>query len=68
MRDSTMYPNPDVFYPERFMAESPGSDGARRIDPRQHVFGFGRRCGPPSRFPLEAFDLISVSVGARGPT
>lgn len=38
-----MYPNPDMFYPERFL-EKVDPAIARYRDPRNYVFGFGRRC------------------------
>ncbi|KAF7984180.1 hypothetical protein HWV62_16866 [Athelia sp. TMB] len=38
-RDSTLYPNPDVFYPERFMNPSLDPDSARRRDPRHRCPG-----------------------------
>ncbi|KZP11704.1 cytochrome P450 [Athelia psychrophila] len=62
MRDSTMYPNPDVFYPERFMTEIPGSNGARRRDPRQYVFGFGRRRCPGAHLIESSAWLLMVSM------
>lgn len=65
MRDNKVYPNPDVFYPERFMAEV-GDDGARRRDPRQYVFGFGRRYAFNCRsHRFEAFNLNLVLDDAR---
>ncbi|KAF7976129.1 hypothetical protein HWV62_7419 [Athelia sp. TMB] len=39
----TLYPDPDVFSPERFMNPGLDPDLARRKDPRQYVYGFGRR-------------------------
>ncbi|KAG7095593.1 hypothetical protein E1B28_006323 [Marasmius oreades] len=43
MHDESVYPNPDVFDPDRFT----GIDGRKvEEDPRQVVFGFGRRVCP----------------------
>ena len=40
-RDEEMYPDPDQFKPERFMNLS--HEEAAEIDPKNYVFGFGRR-------------------------
>ena len=45
MRDPNLYPNPDAFQPERFYNLSP--EEAERLDPRDIVFGFGRRSVSP---------------------
>lgn len=42
MRDEKLYPNPDIFNPERFLDEVDLQTEAKR-DPRNYVFGFGRR-------------------------
>ncbi|KIM86577.1 hypothetical protein PILCRDRAFT_308713 [Piloderma croceum F 1598] len=42
LRNEALYPNPDVFYPDRFM-EKVDQQTERRRDPRNYVFGFGRR-------------------------
>ena len=39
--DPSHYPNPDEFYPERF--EKMDKATADLLDPRNYVFGFGRR-------------------------
>jgi cytochrome P450 len=50
-RDSTKYPNPDTFSPERFLA----SEGnVKQADPRDYLFGFGRRY---VSFPLPAIQI-----------
>lgn len=42
LRDDKIYPNPNTFYPERFMEVVDTETQAKR-DPRSYVFGFGRR-------------------------
>lgn len=41
-RDEKIYPNADEFRPERFM-EPVDAETARRRNPSNYVFGFGRR-------------------------
>jgi hypothetical protein len=42
LRDEKLYPNADKFYPERFN-EKVDPDIESKRDPRNYVFGFGRR-------------------------
>lgn len=42
MRDERIYPNADQFKPERF-TEEVDEETEKRRDPRNYVFGFGRR-------------------------
>ena len=46
-RDEQLYHNPEAFDPERFMTPV-DEQTARRRDPRNFVFGFGRRLVPHS--------------------
>ena len=51
LRDPALYPDPDAFRPERFLSTSPespiaGDEKQTGTDPRQFVFGFGRRLCP----------------------
>lgn len=41
LRDETMYPDPHAFKPERWVGDRKEDD--ERLDPRNYVFGFGRR-------------------------
>ncbi|THG97275.1 hypothetical protein EW026_g4689 [Hermanssonia centrifuga] len=45
LRNDELYPNPDAFIPERYEAETDDATKKRK-DPRQYVFGFGRRRCP----------------------
>lgn len=40
-RDSSIYPDPEAFRPERF--EEMGPDTLKAADPKKYIFGFGRR-------------------------
>lgn len=42
MHDERLYPNADKFVPERFM-EQVDEETAKKRDPKNYVFGFGRR-------------------------
>ncbi|KAH9943928.1 cytochrome P450 [Amylocystis lapponica] len=46
-RDSTVYPEPEVFRPERFL---PSKGSEPQLEPRKFVFGFGRRICPGLHF------------------
>lgn len=52
-RDERMYPDPDTFDPERFMEMD--AETKRKRNPRNYVFGFGRRRCPGS-------DLVDSSL------
>jgi cytochrome P450 len=45
LRDEKLYPDPDVFNPERFM-EKVDEEITKKRDPRNACFGFGRRLLP----------------------
>lgn len=46
--NTARYPDPDEFYPERF--ENLDKETSDRLDPRNYVFGFGRRLCPAKAF------------------
>jgi len=58
-RDPRVYANPEVFFPERFMASE---GGVKEADPRDHVFGFGRRICPAKLFADASVWLACASV------
>ncbi|THH15228.1 hypothetical protein EW146_g5214 [Bondarzewia mesenterica] len=72
LRDENIYPNPDIFEPERFLDKSQdGSRHQRQRDPRPYVFGFGRRRCPATHLVessgwlliatmLSVFDILRV--------
>lgn len=41
LRDESLYPDASTFKPERFMEADP--EKKRLMDPRNYIFGFGRR-------------------------
>ena len=43
-RNPERYKNPNTFSPERFLASE---GGIKEPDPREYIFGFGRRCVSP---------------------
>ena len=49
LNDETQYPDPRNFYPERFMGSTKettaqnGETGPNTVDPKDVIFGFGRR-------------------------
>ncbi|KAI8970552.1 cytochrome P450 [Trametes punicea] len=45
-RDPEVFSNPEDFVPERYLEKSADAATARRRDPRNYVFGFGRRKCP----------------------
>lgn len=63
LRDERIYSNPSAFYPERFL-EKVDTATERRRNPRNYVFGFGRRCvGMKSRPYLpETYTLVENAL------
>lgn len=45
-RDEAVFPNPEEFNPERYLEEDLDEVTAKARDPRNYVFGFGRRRCP----------------------
>ena len=56
-RDEEVYPDPESFKPERFIKDGTLNKNIR--DPRDIVFGFGRRC-VLFRFTISSFKIDSA--------
>lgn len=55
-RDSKYYPNPSVFDPERHLRQPP------ELDPREFVFGFGRRTCPGKDLAFQQVWIMVASI------
>jgi len=58
-KDPKIYANPEVFSPERFLASE---GGVKEADPRDYIFGFGRRICPAKHFADASLWLACASV------
>ena len=52
-QDERMYPNPTEFCPERFLNNTV-------TDPKNMIFGFGRRYAPACRFLSISFNTVDT--------
>ncbi|KIO27631.1 hypothetical protein M407DRAFT_73022 [Tulasnella calospora MUT 4182] len=55
-RNSKYYTNPSIFDPERHLKESP------ELDPREFVFGFGRRLCPGKELAFQEVWILAASI------
>lgn len=62
-RDQTVYPEPNSFKPERFL-EPTDSETKKRLDPRNYVFGAGRRKCPGIHLVEAGLWLVIVRIVA----
>ncbi|KAH8103320.1 cytochrome P450 [Cristinia sonorae] len=61
LRNPDVYPNPEQFKPERFMVEVDDATMKRR-DPRNYVFGFGRRRCPGLHLIEQSLWIVMTSM------
>ncbi|GBE84279.1 Multifunctional cytochrome P450 monooxygenase af510 [Sparassis crispa] len=61
MRNEELYPDAQAFKPERFMEEA-DEQTAKRRDPRNFVFGFGRRRCPGMHLMESSFWIVMASM------
>ncbi|KAF8883527.1 cytochrome P450 [Infundibulicybe gibba] len=65
LRDESLYPNASEFIPERFMNLDQMAEGGReKMDPRNYIFGFGRRRCPGAELVESSIWLLIVTVVA----
>ncbi|KIO29640.1 hypothetical protein M407DRAFT_21228 [Tulasnella calospora MUT 4182] len=55
-RSTKYYQNPSVFDPERYLKPEP------ELDPREFVFGFGRRLCPGNELAFQAIWIMAASI------
>jgi len=60
LRDESLYPDASAFKPERFMEADP--DKRRMMDPRNYIFGFGRRRCPGADLVNSTIWLLMVTM------
>ncbi|KAG2126009.1 cytochrome P450 [Suillus bovinus] len=60
MRDPALYQDPEVFEPERWLAD--GEEAGKERDPRAFVFGFGRRRCPGTHLVESSIWLLITSM------
>ncbi|RPD64505.1 cytochrome P450 [Lentinus tigrinus ALCF2SS1-7] len=60
-RDETMYAEPEVFEPERFLRDD-GRLNPEVRDPTTYVFGFGRRICPGKHFAEASLFMVCASI------
>ncbi|PSR73546.1 hypothetical protein PHLCEN_2v10465 [Hermanssonia centrifuga] len=61
LRNETIYPDPASFNPDRYLAEV-DEVTAKRRDPRNYVFGFGRRRCPGTNLVESSLWMVIVSM------
>ncbi|KAI0691505.1 cytochrome P450 [Cytidiella melzeri] len=66
LRDESLYPDADTFSPERFLKkeEVDGEEKQKKRDPRNYVFGFGRRTCPGMHLIEESLWIVMATMVA----
>ncbi|KAG1896118.1 cytochrome P450 [Suillus fuscotomentosus] len=62
MRDPELYQDPEVFEPERWLADAIEEEAGKERDPRAFVFGFGRRRCPGTHLVESSIWLLITSM------
>ncbi|RDB30081.1 hypothetical protein Hypma_013902 [Hypsizygus marmoreus] len=64
LHDERIYANPSVFNPDRYLEKDIDAETQKRRDPRNYVFGFGRRRCPGANLVESSIWLLIASMVA----